>query len=117
MTHDATTRALAAEAEALQAALTGLTEQESSLPSPCSPWTVGELLCHVVIGAGRIAQALAEPEPASTARTSTAMASTADYYRQDARFSAAVDTDRIETARRPLPGTARSRRGTAIRCR
>jgi uncharacterized protein (TIGR03083 family) len=110
MTHDATTRALAAEAEALQAAMTGLTEQESSLLSPCAPWTVGELLCHVVIGAGRVAQALAEPKPAdltlaagtevaSTGVGSTGVGSTVDYYRHDVRFSAAVDADRIETAR------------------
>jgi uncharacterized protein (TIGR03083 family) len=98
MTHDATTRALAAEAEALQAALTGLTEQESSLLSPCAPWTVGELLCHVVIGASRVAQALAEPESPDSASDS-AQAGTIDYYRHDVRFSAAVDADRIDTAR------------------
>jgi uncharacterized protein (TIGR03083 family) len=95
--HDAITRALAAEAAALQAALTGLTAQEFSLPSPCPPWTVGELLCHVVIGAGRVATALAEPEPPESGPLSRA--DTASYYRSDARFSASVDADRIETAR------------------
>jgi len=48
-----TTRVLAAEAAALQAALARLTEQDFNLPSPCPPWSAGELLCHVVIGAGR----------------------------------------------------------------
>jgi uncharacterized protein (TIGR03083 family) len=95
--HDAITRALAAEAAALQAALTGLTDQEFSLPSPCPPWTVGELLCHVVIGAGRVATALAEPEPPEAALVSRADA--ASYYRSDARFSTSVDADRIEAAR------------------
>jgi len=130
MTHDATTRALAAEAEALQAALTGLTVQESSLPSPCAPWTVGELLCHVVIGAGRVAQALAEPEPsdpglaspgtASSGTASSGTAGTADYYRQDNRFSAAVDADRIATARalaRELGEPEQMTRELGRRCR
>jgi uncharacterized protein (TIGR03083 family) len=118
MTHDATTRAFAAEAEALQAAMTGLTEQESSLLSPCAPWTVGELLCHVVIGAGRVAQAVAEPEPAGPA--STEVGTTVDYYRHDARFSAAVDADRIETARalaRELGGPEQMVLELARRCR
>jgi uncharacterized protein (TIGR03083 family) len=121
-----TTRALAAEAAALQAALAGLTEQDFNLPSPCPPWSVGELLCHVVIGAGRVATALdgsqgsvqrsaqppgaipaspalaspalASPALASPALASPALASTADYFRHDARFSAAVDSDRLDAA-------------------
>lgn len=120
-----TTRALAAEAAALQAALTGLTEQDSSLPSPCPPWTVGELLCHVVIGAGRIAAALTTPEPPRRARSADAAAlastaGTAGYYRRDTRFSSAVDADRIEMARelaRQLGGPAAMVRELDRSCR
>jgi uncharacterized protein (TIGR03083 family) len=122
-----TTRALAAEAAALQAALTGLTEQDSSLPSPCPPWSVGELLCHVAIGAGRIQAALAAPEPPQPAQPAHAAlpgtagtAGTAGYYRRDTRFSTAVDADRIEMARalaRQLGGPTAMVRELDRRCR
>jgi hypothetical protein len=58
------------------------------------PWTLGELLCHVLIGTDRISQAMAEPEVATGP-----LISTAGYYRPDQRFSAAPNADRIDTAR------------------
>ena len=122
-----TTLALAAEAAALQSALTGLTEQDFNLPSPCPPWTVGELLCHVVIGAGRVATALAESpgsagpvDPAPASPADAALTSTAGYYRHDTRFSTTVDADRIETARtlaRQLGGPEPVVSELARRCR
>ena len=90
----AVTAALAAEAATLQVVVSGLTETDLSLASPCPPWTIGELLCHVLIGAGRISQALGQP-----ADVRGPIITTVEYYRPDARFSAATNADRIETAR------------------
>ena len=55
---------------------------------------IGELLCHVLIGADRISQALGQP-----ADGSGPLITTVQYYRPDERFSAATNADRIETAR------------------
>jgi uncharacterized protein (TIGR03083 family) len=88
------TGALAAEADALSAALAGLTAADLDLASPCPPWTVAELTCHVIIGARRIADTLRAPnDPAAP------VIATVGYYRPDERFSAAVDADRIHAAR------------------
>ena len=86
--------ALAAEAAALQGVVSGLTETDLSGASPCPPWMIGELLCHVLIGADRISQALSQPADASGP-----LITTVQYYRPDKRFSAATNADRIETAR------------------
>jgi uncharacterized protein (TIGR03083 family) len=90
----AVTAALAAEAATLQVVVSGLTETDLSLTSPCPPWTICELLCHVLIGAGRISQALGQP-----ADVTGPSITTVQYYRPDTRFSAATNADRIETAR------------------
>ena len=87
------TAALAAEAAALQDVVSGLAETDLSLASPCPPWTIGELLCHVLIGADRISQALSQPADGGPLITAV------QYYRPDARFSPATNADRIETAR------------------
>ncbi len=92
----AVTAALAAEAATLQDVVSGLPESDLDRTSPCPPWTIGELLCHVLIGADRISQAMAEPAEADT---SGSPVTTAQYYRPDHRFSAATNADRIETAR------------------
>ncbi len=85
--------ALAAEAAALCAALAGLTAADLDRASPCPPWTAGELTCHVIIGARRIAQALHGPDdPAASLIT------TVGYYRADERFSSGVDAERIDAA-------------------
>jgi uncharacterized protein (TIGR03083 family) len=86
--------AFAAEAAALQGVVSGLTESDLSGASPCPPWMIGELLCHVLIGADRISQALSQPADASGP-----LITTVQYYRPDKRFSAATNADRIETAR------------------
>jgi uncharacterized protein (TIGR03083 family) len=86
--------ALDAEAAALLTVASELTDADLAQPSPCTPWTVGELACHVLIGANRIGPALSEP-----GRPDEALISTAEYYRRDQRFSATTNADRIETAR------------------
>ena len=93
MVQDATTRALAAESAALVAVAAGLTWSDLGRPSPCPPWTAGQLLGHVVIAAGRTGEALA-----ARADSRAPLISTAEYYRADNRFSAATNADRIQTA-------------------
>jgi uncharacterized protein (TIGR03083 family) len=86
--------ALAAEAAAPQGVVSGLTETDLSGASPCPPWMIGELLCHVLIGTDRISQALSQP-----AEASGPLITAVQYYRPDKRFSEATNADRIETAR------------------
>lgn len=52
-----------------------------------------ELLAHVRVAVGRVTAALAEQPPDGATVTA------AEYYRPDARFSAAGNADRIATAR------------------
>jgi uncharacterized protein (TIGR03083 family) len=112
---EAVLAALEAEAAALLTVVSGLTEADLARPSPCAPWTVGELLGHVLIGASRIGPALAGPQ-----RSDAPLVSTAEYYRPDERFSAATNSDRIETARtlaRRLPGPGAIAAELGRRCR
>jgi uncharacterized protein (TIGR03083 family) len=101
------TDALTAEAAALSEVVAGLDGADLGRPSPCPPWTVGELVCHILMAADRIREALAESEP-----TGTGLVSTAAYYRPDERFSAATNANRIATARalaeQLAPGGARA---------
>lgn len=92
--HASVAAALAAEAATLQAVISGLTGADLDRASPCPPWTIGELLCHVLIGADRMRQALAEP-PVATAPLIT----TVQYFRPGQRFSPATNVDRIQAAR------------------
>jgi len=113
--HNDVSAALDAEATALLAAAFLLTDADLAKASPCAPWTIGELACHVLIGASRIRQALAEPE-----RSDGRLVSTAEYYRRDERFSAATNADRIESARalaRQLPGPGEIAAELDRRCR
>ena len=87
------TDALSAEAAALSRVVAGLDGADLGRPSPCPPWTVGELVCHILMAADRIREALAEAEPAGIG-----LVSTAAYYRPDERFSATTNADRISTA-------------------
>ena len=87
------TDALTAEAAALSRVVAGLDGADLGRPSPCPPWTVGALVCHILMAADRIREALAEPEP-----TGPGLVSTAEYYRPDERFSATTNANRIATA-------------------
>jgi uncharacterized protein (TIGR03083 family) len=93
MTQKDITDALTAEAAALSQVVAALDGADLGRPSPCPPWTVGELVCHILMAADRIREALAEPEP-----TRTGLVSTAAYYRPDERFSATTNANRIATA-------------------
>ena len=113
--HNDVSAAFDAEAAALLTVVSGLTDADLAEPSPCAPWTVGELACHVLIGANRIGPAMAEPE-----RADDTLITTAEYYRRDQRFSAATNADRIETARalaRQLSGPGAIAAELGRRCR
>lgn len=56
--------AFRAEAERLSETVSGTDEACFTRPSPCPPWTAGELLYHVRIAVGRVPGMLTEPEPA-----------------------------------------------------
>jgi uncharacterized protein (TIGR03083 family) len=112
MTQDLVEAAFRAEAERLLDRVSAESEPAFSRPSPCPPWTVGELLYHVRVGAGRVPAMLAEREPEPEPGPATGRwVSAVDYYRPDARFSAAVNDDRIAAAQR---GAAALGSGAAI---
>jgi uncharacterized protein (TIGR03083 family) len=84
--------AFAAEATALAKVAAELTKADLDRVSPCRPWTVGELVCHVLIAVRRIGETRADTGPGE-------LVTTAGYYRAGERFSAAVNSDRIDVAR------------------
>jgi Mycothiol maleylpyruvate isomerase N-terminal domain len=93
------TEALRAEAERLSEVARAQDRASFARPSPCPPWTVGELFYHVRIALGRVAKALAETEPAPAPGSGPGgLISAAGYYRDDHRFSAAGNADRITLA-------------------
>jgi hypothetical protein len=95
--------AFRAESGRLLEELAATGDAEFDRPSPCAPWTVAELAYHVRMTMGRLPGMLTGPEPEPA---SDGLVSAAGYYRADQRFSAAVNTDRIESAqgvRRPCP--------------
>ncbi len=87
------TAAFAAECERLTVVAADLPDAELGRPSPCPPWSVGEVLSHVVVAVRRIGQATAGPDSGQGE-----LVATADYYRPDQRFSAGANSDRIDTA-------------------
>jgi uncharacterized protein (TIGR03083 family) len=88
--------AFRAEAATLSGVVAELTDGDLGRPSPCPPWTVADLLSHIVIAAGRIGQAI---DAAGTARDPAGdLVTAAGYYKPDVRFSAAVNADRIDVA-------------------
>ncbi len=85
--------ALRVEMAALGQVAAGLAGTDLSQPSPCPPWTVADLLSHVIIATGRIEQAI-EAGPGAAGE----LVSARGYYRADERFSADVNADRIDVA-------------------
>jgi uncharacterized protein (TIGR03083 family) len=88
--------AFRAESAALAQVAAGLADADLQRASRCPPWTLGGLLGHVVVAAGRIEQAIAAVRDAATAPGPLVTA--AGYYRPDHRFSAGVNADRIDVA-------------------
>ena len=105
--------AFGAESARLPEVAASLDDAAFARPTRCDPWTVAELLSHVVMTMRRLPGMLAAPAPSGAA-----LVSAAGYYRPDQRFSAATNADRIESARRarrpwparrPGPGTSPTR--------
>ena len=84
-----------AESRRLAEVVDELDDASFARPSPCVPWTAGELLYHMQMTVERLGGMLAEPEPAGSG-----LVTARDYYRADERFSAAVNDDRVASARR-----------------
>jgi uncharacterized protein (TIGR03083 family) len=96
--------AFAAEAGRLTEIISGVDDADLDRASPCPPWTVRELVCHVRIGVGRVPTMLAEPEPPPGP-----LVDAPGYYRPDQRFSAAVNDDRIAIAQRAASAVGAAR--------
>jgi uncharacterized protein (TIGR03083 family) len=93
LTPDMTADAFRAEAAALRGVLAGLTDADLDRPSPCLPWTIAGLLCHVIIATDRV-----RPAIEAAGRAHGELVTAAGYYRPDERFSATVNADRIDIA-------------------
>ncbi len=107
-------QAFRAEGGALGAATAGLGEEDWARATRCEPWAVAELLAHVRVAVGRVAEMLAAPEPERASVTAVG------YYRPDERFDAATNSARIALARDaagadPAGEFARTWRDTAAR--
>ena len=93
--------ALRAEAERLAAAMASEPPAAFARPSPCPPWTVGDLLYHVRTGVARLSAMLAEPEPTADAE---GLVTAAGYFSPDHRFSPATNADRVASAQHGAAG-------------
>ncbi len=93
-----------AESRRLAEVMDGLDEASFGRPSPCVPWTTGELLFHVQMTVERLGGMLAEPEPAGSG-----LVTASGYYRADERFSAAVNDDRVAVGAARRGGPVRRR--------
>jgi len=93
--------AFGAEARRLSEVVSRADEADFARPSPCPPWTVRELLCHVRIGVGRVPGMLGEPEPPPGP-----VIPAVGYYQPDQRFSPAVNNDRIAAAQQAAAALA-----------
>ncbi|MCZ7436657.1 maleylpyruvate isomerase N-terminal domain-containing protein [Micromonospora sp. WMMC241] len=80
------------ECERLERVLHGLDDPALDRPTPCPPWRVRDLLAHVRTGAGRLVTMLAGPAPPRPEVTAS------DYFGA-AKFSPAVDRERVDGAR------------------
>ena len=95
---NAASRALGAEAAALEPVVAGLRPAYLARPSPCPPWTCGQLIAHLLVGADRIGPALAAAGPGTPAGLAKPLITATGYYRPDQRFSPDVNAARIDAA-------------------
>jgi uncharacterized protein (TIGR03083 family) len=84
--------ALEAERAALGAALRDRVEADFQRPTRCVPWTVRELLAHVLVAGRRLGPMLADPAPPRIEHDAF------DYFARDHR-GGGVDVERIGAAR------------------
>ncbi|MBT0773367.1 maleylpyruvate isomerase N-terminal domain-containing protein [Kineosporia sp. J2-2] len=97
---DDVVRVFGQETRAMAAALAALPVRGWDAPTRCDPWTVRELVGHVVTVIGRVPGMVAAPG-AVTADTTAVT-----YYRADERFSPRANQERVRTAsaRASVPG-------------
>lgn len=84
--------ALAAEGEQVGRIVLGASGADFERPTRCRPWSVRELLAHLLVASNRLPGMLAEPQP------SAANVSAADYYRSDRRFGRDATETRVASA-------------------
>lgn len=85
--------ALTAEADALRNAFLGLDDASYDRPTGCEPWTVKDLLAHVLVASRRIPVMLAGPTPPR------AEVSALEYFHGD-KLGGDFDRERVEAAQR-----------------
>jgi len=90
---DSALAALTQEAAAFAAALDELPASAWDTPTRCDPWTVRDVVGHVITVLARTSGMIAAPDPQRSDTTAT------DYYRADERFSPVANADRVRTAR------------------
>ena len=83
--------ALVSEATALGAALDDLVDSDWDRCTRCEPWTVGELVGHVLVVLSRVVPMVEAPSPSGTPIP------TADYFRPDDRFSSESNRQRVQS--------------------
>jgi len=84
--------AVQTESARLAGVLAGLSEADFDRPTRCPPWSVRELLAHLLVACNRLPSMLREPQPTE------AETSAAGYYRADRRFGPEANTARISAA-------------------
>lgn len=84
--------ALRAEAERLCAVMLDLDEADFDRPTSCPPWSVRELLAHVLVASNRLPEMLEEPEPPRPGVDAFG------YYRPDQRFGTEASRARVAAA-------------------
>jgi len=73
--------------------LATLDEDDFDRPTPCPPWSVRDLLAHVLVAVNRLPAMLEGAEPDRPEVTA------ARYYRPDSRFGDAANAARVDAAR------------------
>lgn len=103
---DRVLEAFSGEAEALSAAISGLSETQWAYPTRCEPWSVREVLGHIRVVVGWLPEMLEGTVPDGPEATAmvTATVTATQYYRPDARFSVSTNAARIELARARAAG-------------
>jgi len=84
--------ALRAETERVAGVMAGVSEDDFDRTTRCRPWSVRDLLAHLLVASNRLPAMLAEPQPPE------ADVSAAGYYRSDRRFGGDATRTRIASA-------------------
>ena len=93
--------ALRMEGSRFEVALEALDAADSDRPTRCPPWSVRDLLAHVLVACDRLPTMLSEDAPSSADVNAWA------YFRSDRRFSDDANAARVDAARR-LAGSSPS---------